>query len=565
MPLDADGPHDGETRAVPARMLNEFAFCPRLFYLEWVQAEFQDNRFTVEGRFDHRRVDRGGGEVQPPEAPAPFKARAVALSSERLGLSGRIDLVEGEGGQVVPVDYKRGRPPDLPERCHEPERVQLCAYGLLLRDHGYACEGGALWFAGSKERVDVPFDDALVARTLQLLGELRRVMEGKRLPPPLRGSPKCDGCSLAGLCLPDEVNFLAGENDEADDNEDRRILPARDDASPLYVRVHGARVGLAGDVLEVRDRDRGKLGEAKLFDTSQVVVLGNVQVTTQAVHELCNRAIPIAWLSQGGWFYGMTDGLGSKNVELRLSQYRAAEDLQRSLALARRFVRAKIANCRTVLRRNAADLEPSTLDELAATAEKAVHATRVEELLGHEGNAARIYYGSFARMLRPPDVGGAMPAFDFRTRNRRPPRDPVNALLSFAYALLAKEFSVAARAVGFDPFLGFYHQPRYGRPALALDLMEEFRPIIGDSVVLSVVNTGVVSMDDFDIHPLGVSLRDEGKKRFLRAYERRMDELVTHPVFGYRISYRRVLEVQCRLLGRHLMGELPEFPEFRTR
>jgi CRISPR-associated protein Cas1 len=166
-------------------------------------------------------------------------------------------------------------------------------------------------------------------------------------------------------------------------------------------------------------------------------------------------------------------------------------------------------------------------------------------------------------MLQPP--GPERLAFDFAKRTRRPPRDPVNALLSFAYSLLAKDLAITARATGLDPFLGFYHQPRFGRPALALDLMEEFRPLVADSVVLSVINTGVVGVQDFLHSSLGVSLTPEARKRVLRAYERRLDEEVTHPVFGYRISYRRVLEVQCRLLGRHLLGELPEYPEFRTR
>lgn len=165
-------------------------------------------------------------------------------------------------------------------------------------------------------------------------------------------------------------------------------------------------------------------------------------------------------------------------------------------------------------------------------------------------------------MLRPRE---AEFAFDFQGRNRRPPRDPVNALLSFAYALLAKDFTVTLQAVGFDPYLGFYHAPGYGRPSLALDLMEEFRPIIGDSVVLSVLNTGEVTAGDFITRGGAVALSPTGRKAFLAAYGRRMDTLVSHPVFGYSISYRRVLEVQARLLGRFLSGEIPEYPQFLTR
>lgn len=553
-------------RLMPVRMLNEFTYCPRLFYLEWVQGEFVDNEFTVEGRVAHRRVDARAGAMPAPAEKAPFEVRSVALSSALLGLSAKIDFVEGEGGSVSPVDYKRGKPPPNDLGANEPERVQLCAYGLLLREHGYNCERGVLYFTEAKTRVDVEFDEPLRARTLELLAQARETAAGGVLPPPLQASPKCQGCSLHGICLPDEVNHLTREGGETSApvaQPVRRLVPARDDAQPLYVQEQGARVGLDGDVLEVRSRDRAVIGKARLFELSQLVLLGNVQVSAQAIRELCGRGIPVCWMSFGGWLSGFTDGLGHNNVELRRAQFRAAEDAGASLRLARRFVRNKIANCRTLLRRNHPDGPEATLREMSALAEATESASGLPELLGIEGNAARLYFEAFPRLIRA--TGSAELEFDFTTRSRRPPKNPVNALLSFAYSLLAKDLAVAARSVGFDPFLGFFHQPRYGRPALALDLMEEFRPIIADSVVLSAINTGVVTSADFVRSSLGVAMKPEGRKRFTRAYERRLEEEVTHPVFGYRISYRRILEVQCRLLARYLMGEIASYPEFRTR
>lgn len=182
--------------------------------------------------------------------------------------------------------------------------------------------------------------------------------------------------------------------------------------------------------------------------------------------------------------------------------------------------------------------------------------------LGIEGAAARPHFGSFTGMFS--EQARAL-GFELDGRNRRPPRDPVNALLSFVYALLTKDLTRAIGVAGLDPLLGYYHQPRFGRPALALDLMEEFRPIVGDSTVLSIVNTGVVSPSDFVRTGDAAALAPAGRKRVIYAYERRMDQLVTHPVFGYRVSYRRVLEVQARLFGRYLTGEIEEYPEFRTR
>jgi CRISPR-associated protein Cas1 len=172
-------------------MLNEFTYCPRLFYLEWVQGEFVDNHYTVEGRTAHRRVDAREGRIPSPEEERPFAVRSVALSSEALGLSAKIDVVEGDGDSVVPVDFKRGRPPENEHRSYEPERVQLCAYGLLLREHGYRCVEGVLYFTESKVRVLVPFTDELIARTRELLAQARETAAAGLLPPPLNASPKC--------------------------------------------------------------------------------------------------------------------------------------------------------------------------------------------------------------------------------------------------------------------------------------------------------------------------------------------------------------------------------------
>ena len=191
-------------------------------------------------------------------------------------------------------------------------------------------------------------------------------------------------------------------------------------------------------------------------------------------------------------------------------------------------------------------------------------AAAADSLLGIEGSAARLYFGQFASLLRPRD-GDAGVAFDFRTRNRRPPRDPVNAMLSLCYALLAKDCGVAAWAVGFDPHLGFYHTVHHGRQSLALDLMEEFRPILADSVVVTVINNGEVRANDFVRAAGATSLRPGARKAVISAYERRMEQTVTHPVFGYKVTCRRILEVHARLLGRHVLGEIDEFPAILVR
>lgn len=553
------------TPLLPARMVNEFTYCPRLAYLEWVDGEFADSADTVEGRFHHRRVDQAPSrkprrlDVGESEGQT-IHQRSVWLSSERLGVTAKIDLVEGDGHGVVPVDYKRGKRPHTPQGAWEPERVQLCLQGLLLREQGYPCDFGILYFIGSRERVQVPFDEALVSRTLELVEGMRAMVRQAVAPPPLVDSPKCPRCSLVTLCLPDEIGWLRNPNpDEAPSV--RKLVPARDDALPLHVQTPGAKLTKAGDCLSITDHDKA-VAEVRLVEISQVVLYGAVQVSTQVVQELCKREIPLVYCSSGGWFYGLTTGLPHKQVELRRRQYATAADPERCLQLARRFIQAKIANSRTLLRRNHPAVPETVLQELKRDQVQAGTAASVDALLGIEGTAARRYFGEFAGMVRDDTLRAR---FEADGRLRRPPRDPINALLSFAYALLAREWTVVLHSVGLDPYLGFYHQPRYGRPALALDMMEEFRPLIADSVVLTAVNNGEVQTTDFIERIGSVSLTPEGRRRFIETYERRMSQEVTHPVFGYQVSYRRVLEVQARLLGRYLVGEIPDLPAIVTR
>jgi len=343
----------------------------------------------------------------------------------------------------------------------------------------------------------------------------------------------------------------------------RLLYPARDNALPVYVQAQGTRVGKRGEALEIRTVD-GDVTKVRLLDVSQLCLLGNVQVSSQAMRSLLGAGIPILWFSRGGWFYGIATDLGSRNAFVRMEQYRTCTDRAASLALARGFVTRKIQNCRTLLRRNHPEVPGEVLSGLEDLAGRARQVSSAESLLGVEGTAARIYYGAFSGMLKAPEGPGLRP-FQFTERNRRPPRDPVNALLSLAYSCLAKDWTVTLLSVGLDPYLGFYHRPRFGRPALALDLMEEFRPLVADSVVLGLINNGELGATDFIQRGAGVALKDGARKKFFAAYERRMDIRTRVPIFGYRVSYRRLLEVQARLLVRFLTGEIDEYPGFTTR
>lgn len=569
-----------DAELIPAAMLNALAYCPRLFFLEYVQGEWEDSAETVAGRRVHLRVDARSeplpDETELPQAPSV--ARSVTVSSVADGIIARADLVETEGGQVFPVEYKRGQAPDaerVPGGVWPAERIQLGAQMLALRASGYTCESGAVYYVGSRRRVEVPLTSALADEVRATVAEARRLQLAQSPPPPLADSPKCVRCAMVGICLPDEITAEQSATPSADPKALepsspravlRRLHPPQEDGQPLYVQTQGAQVGRTGDLLEIRSPD-GEKRTVPLRQVSQVCLLGSVQLTAAAAQELCRREIDVCLMSYGGYHYGSLSGFSGMGVQLRLAQFERAREEQSRLSVVRPIIAGKILNGRTLLRRNVREAEreamESTLRTLKQRALDAEQAESEAQLLGLEGDAARLYFGALAGLFRP--RSGPQTEFDFRGRNRRPPRDPVNALLSFAYALLLKDVRIALTSVGFDPMVGFFHRPRAGRPALALDLMEEFRPLIADSVVLSVINTEEVTADDFVRAAGAVALQDRGRKAFLAAYERRMAQEVTHPRYGYTISYRRVLAVQARLLARTVQGELGTYPSFRTR
>lgn len=567
LPLDAP-PLPPGAPLLPARMVNEYSYCPRLAYLEWVQGEWAESADTVEGRQVHRRVDKPTRANPPKVGTAAAEAEAATeerihvhsleLSSDALGLIAKLDLAEFEGRRAVPVDYKRGKRPHVPHGAYEPERVQLCVQALLLEEHGYEVPEGVLYFVASRERVSVLFDAELRAATQQAVAGLRLVAQGGQLPPPLENSPKCPRCSLNAICLPDELHYLRTRQ-----TPPRPLAVGQATALPMYVQARGAKVAKVGETLEV-SVDDVKAASARLIDVSQVVLQGGVYLTAPALHELMARDIPVTWLSYGGWFLGHTIGLGHKNVELRTAQYRVSFDARHCLRLARGLVAAKIRNQRTLLRRNwkRGEVPESLLSQFKQDIDAAERAHDLAQLLGVEGNAAARYFRHFSEMLSGP--GEALP-FDFERRTRRPPTDPVNALLSYAYSLLARSLAVTLTAVGFDGYRGFYHQSRYGRPALALDMMEPFRPLVADSAVLMALNNGEVGVDDFVRGGGAVNLNERGRRAFIAGFERRMSQEITHPVFGYAAQYRQIIEIQARLLGRHLLGEIDDYPNFTTR
>jgi CRISP-associated protein Cas1 len=341
--------------------------------------------------------------------------------------------------------------------------------------------------------------------------------------------------------------------------------------STLYITQQDATLRKRDERLRVTVK-KDVLLDVPMIKVSQVVLHGRVTVTAATVAALMERQIEICYLTEHGRYIGRLQPQFSKNSLLRREQYRAAFDAERSVALARQFVLGKLLNMRTWLMRMNRKIEHPELEDAVKRIKQACdgarQATTVDQARGHEGDGSAAYFGVFDHLLRPPNAGAddtISPKnglrLNFAKRVRRPPTDPVNSLLSFGYTLLANNMFSAVNVVGFDPFIGYLHAERYGRASLPLDLIEEFRPVIVDSVVVSAINKGELTIDDFTQEMGGVvQLTPEGRKTFLRLYEGRKQSEFTHPVLNQKMTYQHCFEQQARFLAKTLTGELDEYP-----
>ncbi len=322
----------------------------------------------------------------------------------------------------------------------------------------------------------------------------------------------------------------------------------------LYLTEQGSILRKTSDRLIV-EKDHTVLLEVPCLKIDNILIFGNVQVTTQALAELLEHNIELALLSTSGKLRGQLTPPNPKNIRVRMRQYELAHSEESSLGIAKRFVSAKIANSAAVLtrlRRHApGELPLSFIQELNATLPDVETAPSLESLLGLEGSAAARYFRA---------LGQAAPSgFTFEGRSRRPPRDPLNALLSFGYVLVGKEIQSLLDAMGFDPYIGIYHQIEYGRPSLALDLLEEFRAPFVDRFSLSLLNLRILDRDDFHATPEGgVLLTREGMKRYFPAYEKELNTPLS--LEAEKLSFRHLFRRQAQRLAHALVDGEPYEP-----
>jgi CRISP-associated protein Cas1 len=565
------------TDPIPVRALNQVTYCPRLYYLQYVDCVMPTNEHVEAGLFDHRRVDSAELKNKTRNDRGTATSRGIAFSSEALGISGVLDVIEEKAGEQYPVETKHGSAPhddDGKPTVWDNDAVQLCAQALLLEEaSGKPVPRGYQFHVGTRERVAVEFTDTLRQKTRDAITRCREleVLDAPPEPLPAELRHRCFGCSLAPVCMPEETLYQISHPNAPTEEakpipELKKVIPQSDDGAVLYLQEPGSSVGKRSEHLVIK-KDGKETGRVPLHAVRQVVVCGNVQVSTQALETMAENEIGISYVTGHGRFIGSFVPAPTKNVSLREAQFKKFSDPAIALQLSKAVVRAKLSNQRTLLMRSLRGDDARGSHEPAARGMWDLlrgldDVSAMESLLGTEGQGAALYFGEFGRFLKPlPDGKG----FDFTSRNRRPPRDPVNALLSFAYAILAKDCFSAVCTVGFDPYKGFYHQGKHGKPSLALDLLEEFRPVIADSVVLTLINNESVSKADFIVWRDACQLTEAGRKAFFAAYEQRKATVISHPVYGYKMSYARMLEVQARMLAAFVRGEIPSYTGFTVR
>jgi CRISP-associated protein Cas1 len=324
-----------------------------------------------------------------------------------------------------------------------------------------------------------------------------------------------------------------------------------------YINQQDAFIGKIDERLTVIV-EKNKLLDIPLIKLDGVVVMGRATISPAAIFELLQRKIPLTFLTENGTYLGKLEPELTKNIFVRDAQWKAAGETPQSIHIVRGFVRGKLKNYRSSLsktQRNHSELslEPA-IERISQTISKLEKVETIDSLRGLEGAGSAAYFSVFNQLIRAD-------GFIFKPRHR-PATDPVNSLMNFGYTLLRQEVESAINIIGFDPYLGYLHVQRYGRVGLAFDLMEEFRPLVADSVILNAINNRMLTPDDFTVEPISqvVRLSDTGRRTFLTLLEKKKQSKFKHPVLGRQCTYREAFEIQARLLAKYLMGEIEQYP-----
>jgi CRISPR-associated protein Cas1 len=546
---------DSHRPPVRVMALHALAYCRRLFYLEEVE----------EIRLADHRVYAGRRLHAILEANEDGEAVSLELASETLGLVGKADCVRRRDGSHLPYEHKRGKPARAADNSPEPwpsDRLQLIAYAELLEEaYGQSIPEGRIRYHAANVTVRVPIDDKARADLRNAIAEARQLRETLDRPPITDNPRLCEKCSLAPVCLPEEVR-----HDREPERDPIRLFPPDRDGTTLHVVGHGTSVGISADSIVLRPLDGSETKlPARGVDT--VLLHGFNQISTQAIRKCVEHGIGVHWLSASGHHTASLVPTAGQ-VQRRIRQYQALSEEGNCLRLSRQLAAAKVEGQYRYLMRASRGNESArsaiqrSLNAIQALLADIPACESRDTLRGLEGAAAVHYFGALRQLLGP-RVHAELRA---NGRSRRPPRDRFNALLSYGYGLLLTAVMRGVLASGLEPAFGFFHTPRSAAYPLVLDLMELFRVTLWDMPLVGSLNRGQWDpVADFAVTPAKVWLSEAGRKKAIRLFEDRLRETWKHPVLNYSLSYARTIELEARLLEKEWTGEPGLFACSRLR
>lgn len=525
---------------IPISLVAHAVYCPRRAWLE-AAGEKVDSYAIQAGHLAHDQVDDR-------RASRPMTKRSVDLTHRGLQIVGRCDVVRGDDATGVEIVEYKSTPVRRHPEIREAHIVQLTLQRMCLEDMGVPVATQGVYFTNHQVMRSVSVGKPERAAAIEWVEFTRRVVESETAPDPLFDDPRCSGCSHAEVCLPDEHH----------QRRTRSISVSNPDSEIVHLLTYGSRAGLRGGRLTVMKGDE-HLASLPFERVLGLVVHGNVDLSSALLRECLWNGLTVVWCSGRGRVVGWAHSAESPAGLTRAIQH--SRSLAGDLPLARELLATKVANQATQLRRNGSG-STDAVAIMRAVARRLVQATSIPEAFGLEGEAAASYFLNLPTMLRG---SGGWALAEWPGRSGRYAPDPLNAALNFTYGLLLSDTVRAIVACGLDPVAGFVHSSARNKPALALDLMEEFRAPIADSVVISALNNGELRASMFTNSLGGSRLTDTGRRTLTAAYERRLQTEIRHPQFGYKVTWRRCIEVQARLLRGVLDGSQERYTGMRTR
>ncbi len=538
--------------SIPVSKLSHLLYCPRKFYMEMHYSPKKRSKNT-KSAIPKRKP------VKKPSYNLPV-TRAIDLQVKTLMLNGRVRILDSVQDKAVPVITQSKRD----DSARRESDMKASAYALMLRDADYRCDEYIVSFKGNNTSYAI--DQRMLDATMSLIHKAKKIITDREEPAGTSGI-YCNYCRFRSSCnstiqLSKQINKeqIVKQSISVNLYTVEELLdspPVIRDTLPMYVRSQGSQVGINGGSIIVTKKDK-QLAKTLVTDVSQICLMGNVQITSQCLRRVMQKEIPVSFFTLSGAFCGTAQGLSYKNAHYRRAQYLSLTN-SKPMEISRVLVSAKLLNQRTFLKKRSKSAKISIVNDLAKLAKRALTANSSDELRGYEGAGASLYFSEFPNLLQ---TTRNKDEISFDTRNRRPPKDPINAMLSFGYMLLTKEVTVAIESVGLDSMQGFFHTSRNRRPALALDLMEPLRPALVDSVVIGMVKRGQVRLNDFSKEGNGILMTSTFRKKFIASWEKRLQQpwaIEDKKTDCRGMISQLVKDLVSYLLGRHEGFKVPVF------